>query len=225
MAAWAIAPAGVLAAAPAAVDRAQSESAEAQRDLRRVLRGIPAAESAPGHLDRRPALQRPLRRRHRPAAIAAERKAAARLSGQGADRRPLGACRPGPAVVRRVQDGARARDRGLPVPGRADPAQPVLLDAEQLCAARFRQRHAAVQDGAGLRQFPQAPRRLRRLDRPGDRQHEAKACSAATRCRRCSPSARCRSSRRTSSPSPRIRCTGGRSRRCRPSFPPPTASA
>ena len=160
-----------------------------------------------------------------PEAIAAEEKLQrdylARV--QTVDRSVLAGA--GPALVRRLQDGPRARDRGLPVPRRADPAQPVLFDAEQLRAARLRQRHAAVQDGAGLRQLPEAHRRLRGLDRPGHRQHARRhqaRLHAAAGARRAHAAAAA-GARRAEGRG--LAVLGSDQRTCRRIFPRPTASA
>ena len=77
----------------------------------------------------------------------------------------------GPHLVRGLPVGARDGDRGPALSRLPDPAEPVLLGAEHVRAAWLGHRAAAFQDRPGLRRLPQARRRARRVDRPGDRQH------------------------------------------------------
>ena len=151
--------------------------------------------------------------------------AAARLPRAHQGHRARPARRAGPYLVRGVPVRARDGDRGPALSRPPGPAEPVLLGAEHVRAARLRQRAAALQDGEGLRRLPEARRRARRLDRPGDRQHARRrreGLHAAARAGRARAAAARVAGRGASR---RTRRSGARSGTCRRSFRPRTASA
>jgi hypothetical protein len=139
--------------------------------LCRVLGGVAQAQPDPGHLPRRPALQRPIA--ELPHRTIAPRKPRIHRTLAGAYRghRPRGPGRSSAAELRHLREERErfARRRAFPRPSDAD--QPIRQYRRLRRAARLRQQRAAVQDRAGLRELAEARREAARNLRSGHRQH------------------------------------------------------